>query len=84
MGALRYGLLHDPRKWKAADGKSYDLMAGLQRKLDHYHRTGNTEALVDAGNYVMLLFMTPAHPNAHFRAEDDHNHCPTRHFEKVE
>lgn len=70
MGALRYGLLVDPRKW------NYDLVAGLQRKLDHYQDTGNTEALVDAGNYLMLEFMRPSHPEAHFRGEDHHKHCP--------
>ncbi len=72
MGAFRYGLLTAPGKF------DYDLLAGLQKKLDDYHRTGNVEALVDAGNYLMMEFMRPSHPNSHFRAEDDHNHCPRK------
>ena len=76
MGAFRYGLLNDPQKWKSADGTSYDLMKGLRNKLDYYQQSGNIEALVDAGNYVMLIYIHPSHPSAHFRAEDDHNHCP--------
>lgn len=71
MGALRYGLLADPGKWAG-----YDLLGGMRRKLEVYHRTGNTEALVDAANYLMLEFMRPSHPHAHFRAEDDRDHCP--------
>ncbi len=70
MGALRYGLICEPKKWK------YDLMAGLRQKLEYYRNTGNTEALVDAANYLMLEFMHPSHPEAHFQGEDDHNHCP--------
>ena len=70
IGAFRYGLLSDPAKWR------YDFLGGLRKKLDHYRRTGNTESLVDASNYLMLEFMRPSHPAAHFRAEDDHCHCP--------
>ena len=72
MGAFRYGLLTEPKKWR------YDLMAGLLRKLATYRETGNTEALVDAANYLMLEFMNPSHASAHFRGEDDHCHCPTK------
>ena len=71
MGALRYGRLCELKKWK------YNLIAGLQRKLDYYQKTGNTEALADIANYASLEFMRPSHPNAHFRGEDAHKHCPT-------
>ena len=70
MGAMRYGLLSSPGKWE------YDLWAGLERKLAIYAETGNLEAIVDAANYLMLIYMRPDHPNAHWRAEDDHTHCP--------
>jgi len=69
MGAFRYGLLSDPK------GK-YDLLGGLRMKLRQYEQTGNTEALVDAANYLMLEFMWPSHSDAHFQSKDDHCHCP--------
>lgn len=31
---------------------------------------GNTEYLVDAANFLMIEFMHPAHPKAHYRATD--------------
>ena len=72
MGAFRYGRLSNPDKWK------YNFIEGLRKKLWAYVDTGNTENLVDAANYLMLEFMQPSHPNAHFRAEDNTNHCPER------
>ncbi len=71
LGAMRYGLLSASDKWQ------YDLWAGLQAKLTTYADTGNLEAVVDAANYLMLIYMHPQHPNAHWRAEDDQGHCPT-------
>lgn len=32
--------------------------------------TGNTEYLLDAGNYAMFEYMYPQHEKAHFRATD--------------
>lgn len=70
MGSFRYRLFRDPRKWTS------DLLAGLRKKLAAYEDTGNTENLVDIANYVLLEFTHPSHPKAHFRAADDHDHCP--------
>jgi hypothetical protein len=36
-----------------------------------YAQTGNTEYLIDAGNYLMFEFMHPKHPEAHFKPTDD-------------
>ena len=36
--------------------------------LEKYKKTGNTEYLLDAANYIMFEYMYPQHPNAHFRA----------------
>lgn len=36
--------------------------------VEKYKETGNTEFLVDAGNYLMFEFMYPQHEKAHFRA----------------
>lgn len=42
----------------------------MQRCVDKYKETGNTEYLLDAANYLMFEFMYPQHPKAHFRATD--------------
>lgn len=42
----------------------------LRKRLDRYLDTGNTEWLIDAGNFAMIEFMYPSHPKAHFRATD--------------
>ena len=42
----------------------------LERCLQKYKDTGNTEYLCDAANYAMFEFMFPQHPKAHFRATD--------------
>jgi len=72
MGSFRYRLFRDPLKWTS------DLPAGLRKKLAAYEETGNTETLVDIANYALLEFTRPGHPKAHFRAEDDHAHCPEK------
>jgi hypothetical protein len=77
IGAFRYGLLASPEKWGSPTCK-YDLLGGLEKKVAEYRNTGNLEALVDAGNYLMLEFMHPSHESARFDPKDDHYHCPTR------
>lgn len=72
MGSFRYGLMADPDKW------TYDLVAGARKKLAAYEETGNLEHLVDVANYARLEFLHPSHPAVHFRAEDDHSHCPDK------
>ena len=42
----------------------------LERCLQKYKDTGNTEYLCDLANYAMFEFMYPHHPKAHFRATD--------------
>ncbi len=42
----------------------------LERCLQKYKDTGNTEYLCDLANYAMFEFMYPQHPNAHFRETD--------------
>lgn len=42
----------------------------MERCIEKYNGTGNTEYLVDAANYLMFEFMYPQHPKAHFRATD--------------
>lgn len=40
----------------------------MERCIEKYNDTGNTEYLLDAANYLMFEFMFPQHPKAHFRA----------------
>ena len=47
-----------------------DAIESLQARLTMYAKTGNKEWLVDAGNFCMIEFMHPAHPDAHFRPTD--------------
>lgn len=61
----KYGFVKD------AAGKT-DFIKSLQKRLDKYAEDGNTEWLMDVGNFAMIEFMFPAHPKAHFRATDSH------------
>lgn len=75
MGTLRYGMI----KTQKAKGCPFDVMGAIRPKLEAYHKTGNTEYLVDAANYLMLVFSIDPHPNKHFSALDDHhNHCKVK------
>lgn len=42
----------------------------LERCLEKYKETGNTEYLCDLANYAMFEFMYPQHLKAHFRATE--------------
>lgn len=60
----KYGNVSDayPDKVSALDS--------LQQRLDKYRETGNTEFLIDAGNFAMIEFMHPALKDAFFKATD--------------
>lgn len=47
-----------------------NALATMERCIEKYNETGNTEYLVDAANYLMFEFIYPQHPKAHFRATD--------------
>lgn len=47
-----------------------DAMASLEERWALYKKTGNLEHLIDVGNFAMIEYMFPRHPNAHFEAED--------------
>jgi hypothetical protein len=49
-----------------------DAIASLQKRLDRYAETGNTEWLMDVANFAMIEWMHPRHREAHFRATDSH------------
>ena len=47
-----------------------DAIASLKKRLEKYEQDGNTEWLMDVGNFAMIEYMHPRHPKAHFRATD--------------
>jgi hypothetical protein len=42
----------------------------VELRLKTYTETGNTEFLIDAANFLMIEFMRPRHPKAHFKPTD--------------
>lgn len=64
MSFFKYGKVADAYPHKV------DAIASMQARLDRYARDGNTEHLIDAANFLMIEFMHPKHPDAHFTAED--------------
>jgi hypothetical protein len=61
---FKYGLVADAYPAKV------DAIASLRARLDRYEADGNTEWLMDVGNFAMIEFMRPRHPKAQFRATD--------------
>ena len=43
----------------------------LEKRLEMYKQTGNTEFLCDIANFAMIEFMYPQHEDAHFKTLDD-------------
>lgn len=62
---FKYG----PAKKNFGDGYVQTIPT-LERCLEKYKATGNTEYLCDLANYAMFEFMYPQHPKGHFRATD--------------
>lgn len=62
----KYGPIRDAYPHKV------NAMESLQKRIDRYIETGNTEWLMDVANFAMIEFMLPAHPRAHFKATDSH------------
>lgn len=50
--------------------KLVDALKSAELCVDKYRKTGNTEYLCDAANYLMFEFMYPQVPNAFFTATD--------------
>lgn len=61
----KYGALKDAYPHKV------DAIGSMQERMRKYAETGNTEWLVDAANFLMIEFMLPRHPTAHFEGTDD-------------
>jgi len=50
-----------------------DCFKEARKRIREYRRTGNTEWLMDAANFLMMEFMFPKHRKAHFRPTDAHD-----------
>ena len=64
MSYFKYGLVSEAYPAKV------DAIASLKKRLALYEETGNTEWLMDIGNFAMIEYMYPRHPKAHFRSTD--------------
>lgn len=64
MSYFKYGLVKDAYPHRV------DAIKELKRRLEKYERDGNTEWLMDIGNFAMIEFMCPKHPEAHFKPTD--------------
>jgi hypothetical protein len=64
MSYFKYGLVSEAYPDKV------DAIASLRKRLERYEETGNTEWLMDVGNFAMIEYMHPRHPNAHFESTD--------------
>ncbi len=66
MSYYKYG----PLKKNYGPGKTMDAIGNLEKRLERYNATGNTEFLADIANFAMLEFMHPRHPKAHYKPTD--------------
>jgi hypothetical protein len=63
----KYGAIKDNYKIY----KTIDAIGSLEKRLERYKETGNTEFLADIANFAMIEYMYPQHPDAHYNATDD-------------
>ena len=61
---FKYG----PAKQNFGEGR-VDAISSLERCLDKFKKTGNTEYLLDVANYAMFRYMYPL-PGEYFKATD--------------
>jgi hypothetical protein len=66
MSYYKYGPLKDNYKTE----KTINAIGSLEKRLQAYKETGNTELLADIANFAMIEFMFPQHPQAHYKGTD--------------
>lgn len=66
VGFFRYG---DTKRY--AESGRYDIIKTIEKYLGLYKEDGNMEHLVNMANYMMIEFMYPQHPNAHFKSIEE-------------
>lgn len=60
----KYGAVADAYPHKV------DALASLQKRIEKYLETRNTEYLIDAANFAMIEFMAPRFRDAEFKPTD--------------
>jgi len=67
MSFYKYGPLQDNYK----KHKTINAIGSLEKRLQKYKETGNTEFLADIANFAMIEFMNPQHANGHYTPTDE-------------
>jgi len=66
MSYFKYGPVSDNYKKFGC----INAIGSLEKRLEKYKETGNTEFLADIANFAMIEFMHPQHPQAHYIGTD--------------
>ncbi len=66
MSYYKYGSLKENYKQE----KTLDAIGNLDKRLQKYKETGNTEFLADLANFAMIEFMYPQHKAAYYKSTD--------------
>ena len=66
MSYYKYGAVSENYKTE----KTIDAIGSLEKRLQKYKETGNTEFLTDIANFAMIEFMHPQHEKAFYKPTD--------------
>lgn len=66
MSFYKYGAVSENYKTE----NTIDAIGSLEKRLQKYKDTGNTEFLADIANFAMIEFMYPQHEKAHYTPTD--------------
>lgn len=74
IGAFRYGLITE----QITNGKHYDHMGSILRRIEYYLETGDMDVLPDIANLAKAEWIVPHHPRAHLGSVDHGYDAPGR------
>lgn len=63
---FKYG----PMKKNYDEYKCMDTLGNIEKRIQKYKETGNTEFLCDVANFAMIEFMYPSIKGAHYQPTD--------------
>lgn len=66
LSYYKYGPMQENYKTE----KTIDAIGSLEKRLQKYKDTGNTEFLADIANFAMIEFMHPQHERAFYKPTD--------------
>lgn len=66
MSYYKYG----PMKDNYNTFKCMDALGNIEKRIQKYKETGNTEYLADVANFAMIEFMYPSIEGAHYKPTD--------------